>query len=63
MGVPVVVALNRFVDDTDAELQLVQNAARSLGARISLAEVWAKGGDGALDLAKQVLDMIEKEKN
>lgn len=62
-GVPVVVALNRFVDDTDAELKLVQDAAQSLGARISLAEVWAKGGDGALDLAEQVLDMIENEKN
>lgn len=62
-GVPVVVALNRFVDDTDAELKLVQDAARNLGARISLAEVWAKGGDGALDLADQVLDMIGNEKN
>jgi len=61
-GVPVVVALNRFVDDTDAELNLVRQAAHKLGARISLAEVWAKGGDGALDLADQVLDMIENEK-
>ena len=62
-GVPVVVALNRFVDDTDEELRLVQEAAVKLGARISLAEVWAKGGEGALDLADQVLDMIENEKN
>lgn len=61
--VPVIVALNRFVDDTDEELRLVREAAVSLGARISLAEVWAKGGDGALDLADQVLDMIENEKN
>ena len=62
-GVPVVVALNRFVDDTDEELRLVQEAALNLGARISLAEVWAKGGDGALDLAGQVLHMIDNEKN
>jgi len=62
-GVPVVVALNRFADDTDAELKLVQTAASNLGARISLAEVWAKGGEGALDLAGQVLDMIQNEKN
>ena len=62
-GVPVVVALNRFVDDTDEELRLVQEAALNLGARISLAEVWAKGGDGALDLADQVLHMIDNEKN
>lgn len=62
-GVPVVVALNRFADDTDAELELVMKAVKNLGARLSLAEVWAKGGDGALDLADQVIDMIEHEKN
>jgi formate--tetrahydrofolate ligase len=62
-GVPVIVALNRFVDDTDAELELVEKAVQKLGARLSLAEVWAKGGDGALDLADKVLDMIENEKN
>ncbi len=62
-GVPVIVALNRFVDDSDDELNLVKKAAQNLGARISLAEVWAKGGNGALDLAEQVLDMIENEKN
>lgn len=61
-GVPVVVALNRFVDDTDAELEIVENAVKKLGARLSLAEVWAKGGDGALDLADQVVDMIKNEK-
>ena len=61
-GVPVVVALNRFVDDTDAELEIVETAVKKLGARLSLAEVWAKGGDGALDLADQVVDMIEHEK-
>ena len=61
-GVPVVVALNRFVDDTDAELEIVENAVKKLGARLSLAEVWAKGGDGALDLADQVVEMIEDEK-
>ena len=61
-GVPVVVALNRFVDDTDEELRLVREAAVNLGARISLAEVWAKGGEGALDLADQVLHMIDKER-
>lgn len=62
-GVPVIVALNRFVDDTDAELELVEKAVQRLCARLSLAEVWAKGGDGALDLADKVLDMIENEKN
>jgi len=62
-GVPVVVALNRFVDDTDAEIEIVEKAAGALGAPVSLAEVWAKGGDGALDLADKVLGMIEKGGN
>jgi len=62
-GVPVVVALNRFVDDTDAEIEIVEKAAGALGAPVSLAEVWAKGGDGALDLADKVAGMIEKGEN
>lgn len=62
-GVPVVVALNRFVNDTEEELAIVQAAVKSLGARISMAEVWAKGGEGALDLADQVLDMVENGHN
>jgi formate--tetrahydrofolate ligase len=61
--VPVVVALNRFVDDTDAEIEIVEKAAAALGAPVSLAEVWAKGGEGALDLADKVAGMIEKGEN
>ncbi len=57
-GVPVVVAINRFTSDTDAELQLVNDTARKLGVRVALADVWAKGGAGGEELAREVLAML-----
>ena len=60
-GLPVVVALNRFGTDTDAELDYVMNLCRSLGAEIALSEVFMKGGDGAIDLAEKVVAACEKE--
>jgi len=57
-GVPVVVALNRILSDTDAELQMVQDYAAKLGVKVILTEVWAKGGDGGADLAREVLAML-----
>jgi len=59
-GVPVVVALNRFTTDTDAEIQKVHEAARRHGATIALSEVWAKGGEGGIELAKAVLEALDK---
>ncbi|WP_300522868.1 formate--tetrahydrofolate ligase [Aminiphilus sp.] len=59
-GVPVVVALNRFITDTDAELALVRRAAEGRGARIALSEVWEKGGEGGLELAREVLAAIDR---
>jgi formate--tetrahydrofolate ligase len=59
-GVPVVVALNRFTSDSDAELQMVADAARSNGARISLTEVWEKGGEGGVELANEILAILEE---
>ncbi len=53
-GVPVIVALNRFITDTDRELQIVTDRARRAGARVALAEVWEKGGEGGLELAREV---------
>ena len=57
-GVPVVVALNRILSDTDAELQMVQDYASKLGVKVILTEVWAKGGEGGADLAREVLAML-----
>ncbi|MDO5044076.1 MAG: formate--tetrahydrofolate ligase [Coriobacteriia bacterium] len=58
-GLPVVVALNRFPTDTEAELKLVQDKADELGVRVCLSEVWAKGGAGGLDLAEEVVRLAE----
>lgn len=62
-GAPVVVALNRFDTDTDAELETVMNMCAEKGAECSLSEVFAKGGEGGLDLARKVLETIETKKS
>ena len=60
-GVPVVVAVNRFPSDTEAELKLVEERCRQLGATVSLSEVWAKGGEGAIDLAEKTVEACGRE--
>ncbi|OPH37319.1 formate--tetrahydrofolate ligase [Moraxella lacunata] len=55
-GLPVVVAINRFVSDSDAELALIEQACHDKGVAVSLCDVWAKGGQGGLDLAQKVID-------
>lgn len=62
-GVPVVVALNRFTSDTEAEIAAVHQAAERHGARIALSEVWEKGGAGGHELAGAVLEAIEQGEN
>lgn len=63
-GVPVVVALNRFVTDTEAEINFVKEFCESRNCEFSLCEVWEKGGEGGIDLAKKVLATMEtKESN
>ena len=54
-----VIAINRFVSDTEAEIQAILDYARENNIRIAVAEVWAKGGEGALELAKHVVDIVE----
>lgn len=58
-GVPVVVTLNRFVTDTDAELKYVKEFCESRGCEFSLSEVWEKGGKGGIDLAEKVLQVLK----
>jgi formate--tetrahydrofolate ligase len=57
-GVPVVVALNRILSDTDAELKMVEDYASKLGVKVILTEVWAKGGEGGEVLAHEVLALL-----
>ena len=62
-GLPVVVAINRFGTDTDAELAYIEKICTEKGADFALSEVFAKGGDGGIDLANKVVAACEKEKN
>ncbi len=63
-GVPVVVTLNRFVTDTEAELSFVEKFCKDRGCDFALANVWEKGGEGGEDLARAVLNTLEtKESN
>ena len=62
-GLPVVVAINRFGTDTDAELAYIEKVCTEKGADFALSEVFAKGGDGGIDLANKVVAACEKEKN
>ena len=60
-GVPVVVALNRFTSDSDEELETVLAAARAWGARAALSEVWGKGGQGGIAVAREVLAVLAEK--
>ena len=59
-GLPCVVAINRFPTDTEAELALIESECQKLGVNVKLSEVWAKGGEGALELADEVVRLIEQ---
>lgn len=60
-GIPTVVAINAFPTDTDAELELVKAMCEEKGVNVVLSEVWAKGGEGGISLAKEVLELVEKD--
>ncbi len=62
-GLPAVVAINRFPLDTEAELKLVEDKCRELGVNVALSEVWAKGGEGGIDVANEVMRLIEENEN
>ena len=60
-GLPCVVAINRFPTDTQAELKLVEDRCKALGVNVALSEVWAKGGEGGMALAQEVIRLCESE--
>ena len=60
-GLPCVVAINRFPTDTQAELKLVEDKCKALGVNVALSEVWAKGGEGGMALAQEVIRLCESE--
>ena len=62
-GLPCVVAINAFPTDTAAELKLVEDKCRELGVNVALSEVWAKGGEGGIALAEEVVRLCDSENN
>ena len=56
---PCVVAINRFPQDTEAELALIRSKCQALGVNVALSEVWGKGGDGGIELAKEVIRLCD----
>lgn len=58
-GVPVVVAINRFYTDTEAEIKVIEDFCKKMGVEVSLAEIFAKGSEGGIDLAQKVCNTIE----
>ncbi|MBQ3376906.1 MAG: formate--tetrahydrofolate ligase, partial [Synergistaceae bacterium] len=62
-GLPVVVAINKFPLDTEAELKLVEDKCRELGAEFALSDVWAHGGEGGRELAEKVVKACEQPNN
>lgn len=62
-GVPVVVTLNAFVSDTEAELEFVRHFCESRGCAFALSRVWEKGGEGGIELAEKVLETLEHKES
>ncbi|UUV17457.1 formate--tetrahydrofolate ligase [Fusobacteria bacterium ZRK30] len=62
-GLPVVVAINKFVTDSEAELNFIKTHCETLGVPVALCDVWANGGDGGIELAKLVIDEVENKEN
>lgn len=61
-GLPAVVAINAFITDTEEEHKVIKERCEALGSKAILSEVWAKGGNGAIDLADEVVRVIEEKK-
>ena len=62
-GLPCVVAINRFPTDSVEELELIRTKCKELGVNVALSEVWAKGGEGGMELAEEVVRLCETESN
>lgn len=61
--VPVLVAINKFSSDTEAEIELLTNKCKEYGMKVCLNEVWEKGGEGGIEMAKMLVNMIDSEES
>ena len=62
-GVPVIVTLNAFTTDTEQEYAYIKHFCQEMGCEFALSEVWAKGGEGGIDLARKVLETLEQKES
>lgn len=62
-NVPIVVAINKFTSDSEEEIQFIKDFCKEKGVRVALSDVWAKGGEGGLELGAEVVDILENEKS
>jgi len=62
-GVPAVVAINRFTDDTDAEIELIRSTCEGLGAKVIACTHWSDGGEGTVDLANAIVDIVDNQES
>ena len=63
IGVPVIVTLNSFITDTDAENEYIRQFCEERGCEFALSEVWEKGGEGGIALAEKVLNTLENKES
>ena len=62
-GLNVIVAINRYSTDNEKEIEYIQETLKEKGIEVSLVEGWAKGGEGAIDIAQKLVDLTEKQEN
>ncbi|MCX7883493.1 MAG: formate--tetrahydrofolate ligase [Caloramator sp.] len=62
-GLPVMVAVNKFSADTDAEVNLLINKCKEYGVEVALNEVWEKGGEGGIEMAQKLVEIVDKEES
>lgn len=62
-NVPVVVAINKFTSDSEEEVQFIKDFCKGNGVRVALSDVWAKGGEGGIELGTEVVDVLENEES
>ena len=62
-GLNVIVAINKYNTDTDKEIKYIQNCLNERGIEVSLVEGWAKGGDGAIDIAEKLVQLTQKQED
>jgi len=61
-GLPVMVAINRFASDTESEIELLYKLCKKMDVEVSLNEVWAKGGEGGIDMARKLVELVENSR-